>query len=718
MANKNCVCVSFNGYYIVPVPMVSISRSYDEDGTGRVIGVTTNIKLEGKIVAARDESQTRADIYNAILQSSPCVMGGTNINNGVGISQAGTDNLMEEERAIRKVFTNSNFLNNEVDAPSSLGPGGILNYPSVNYTTYPGNDFANRFFIRANGKTIIDGFAKVMSYSANETDNNWTTTINYSVELQMSESVSLFLNDASTYLIKSISDEISIEPLEEHNEWNPFDPVLSTVFGYNGYIIDNPYYQVNNMYTYPIHAARHKITRTIEAVGKHSFNENNKFFVDNSPTQLTSSDSYNDVLGSNTRIPNMNVTANSLGSAFKNAREYVLDRLFHYPTMFYLYDWTIVNRVRTTNANETNGSFRVTETSIAVDPNYHPPWADDWTAEVSVDATFLQTVRINGTIKGFETMAPFVKWDSVDQYEAEPRAGNTNEYKNLEPFRAKPGVSENAGFLNNRFPDINDNSNAINNQQLKVGKYQNALRGLHWLKSHLDGTNGIGGNPYNSPIVNRAKLFFYRTTSYPNGTTYNHNPYKYLNSTQVVNERNLAANATVPPPRTAFWNFGGQSNASFNPIPVNMTEAHRSHAGEIDYSIEFNNRPLNMIPGSVSESLSITDNFPVQQIAEVFVLGRRLGPVIQDLGTSSLATRDVTFEVVMTRPPQLASRVIFPQQQYQAAIDAVEQLNPKYMFGGNQYALIKSYVKSDSQNWNPLEGRISIQKSWTWQRAV
>jgi hypothetical protein len=108
----------------------------------------------------------------------------------------------------------------------------------------------------------------------------------------------------------------------------------------------------------------------------------------------------------------------------------------------------------------------------------------------------------------------------------------------------------------------------------------------------------------------------------------------------------------------------------------------------------------------------------VQEVAEVFVLGRRLGPVLQDLGANTSSTREVTFEVVLPRPPQIAARFIFPQYQYQAAIDLVEQLNPKYMFGAFPYALIKSYTTADSQSYNPLEGRISITKGWKWQRAT
>ena len=710
---KYCVCVTFNGYYLVPVPMVSISRTFETDGTGRIIGVTANVKLSGKLVAAGDRTKDRAQLYSELLANSPCLSAGLSSNNGVGISANGSNNLMEEERALRKVFTNSNHLNFETDAPAIFGDLG--EYPNVSYNTYAGNANSNRLLIKTGTSVVMDGYAKVVSYSADQTDNNWTQTIDYNIELAVSQPVSLFLNDYTQFLVQSVNDDISIEPIEETNLWNWDDPVLETVFGFNFYKSDYPDSQVLPSVNYPVYASRYKITRTVEAVGKHSFNENDQFGLDNAPVSLTSSDGYNGVLGAPNRTPNMNIayTNGKMGSAFRNARAYVLQRFRHYPTPFFLRDWAIVNRVKSINSSETNGSFRITETSIAIDPAWHPPWADDWSAEVSVDSSFLTTVRINGTIKGYETLESQTAFEQLRRWDAQPAAGTDNELKNLEPLLAKPLPSRDYTYLSDKFPVVKDNKDNMTPNSLKMGKYQNALRGLHWLKRHLNSSGDqANGNVYYSPIVNRARMFFRRNMSLPTEKEFVHNPYKYLDNNAMIAERRLAANYD------SIWNQGGARYATFNPIPVNMTESHRSHAGEIDYSMEFNNRPLNLIPGSVSESLTINDNFPVQEVAEVFVLGRRLGPVLQDLGANTSSTREVTFEVVLPRPPQIAARFIFPQYQYQAAIDLVEQLNPKYMFGAFPYALIKSYTTADSQSYNPLEGRISITKGWKWQRAT
>ena len=662
---KKCVCVQYNGYYLVPAPMLSISRSFQDDGTGRVIGSTLNIKLEGKIVNARQTvaGQTREQYLTSIVDSYTCMTTAPGVNSIVGTAVDGINTMMEEERALRKIFSNSKYNYTDADAI------GTFTQPSD--ATKSSN--SNRLVVIANGNNIVNGFAKVVNYSTNPTSNNWVNTIDYSVELVIEEPASQFLNDSSKYLLSSVTDEFSIEPIDETNVFNFTDGVFSSYFAstigasslwYNG--------------AYPANATRYRITRTTSAVGKHSHNEQGLTTQESSPTQLTASDNYNNILGDTNRIPNVNVTTGS-GTAFINARAYVLDRLKHYPTPYYLNNFRIYNRVRTITPNELGGSFSISETSTAVDPAYHPPWADDWSAEVSVDSSFLQTVRINGTMKGYETYNGTYLSDNPAYGAKSSNIDNSNSVLHtgiLQPVQSSVGT----------FASQSNN---------KIGKYQNAVSGMHWLKGHSTTSDGYP-NTYLSPMARRAELFF---TGGNTTANIGNNPYRWLNSSTIMGERNAS-----------------NSMYQMNPVPVSMSESHRPHAGEIDYTFEFNNRPLSMIRGSVSETLNINDSFPVQQIAEIFVLGRKLGPVLQDLNTVSAASREITLEVVLPRPRSLLDRTIFPVDAYRSATGIVEQLNPKYMFGTTD-TTIKSFVKSDNQSWNPIEGRLSISKGWTWQRG-
>jgi len=667
MAAK-CVCIKYNGYYLVPAPMIKVSRSFQDDGTGRVIGSTLSITLEGKIVNARPNvaNQTRSQYLGSIASSYSCLPTAPVAESIVGTSLDGINTMMEEERALRKIFSNSKYNYTDADAL------GTFTQPA---DATAASD-ANRLVVIANGNIVVDGFAKVISYNANPTSNNWVNTIDYTIELSIEEPATQFLNDSNKYLVSSVTDDFSIEPLDETNPFANGDPIFSTYFGssiganslwYNG--------------SYPANSTRYRITRTTSAVGKHSHNEQGLSSTESAPTALTTNENaYTNILGDANRIPNAIVKAGS-GTAFINARSYVLDRLRHYPTTFYLNSFTLCNRVRTLTPNELGGSFSVSETSIAVDPAFHPPWADDWSAEVNVDSSFLQTVRINGTVKGYETYGGNILSDST-AYGAKPSnitiTNSTLHTGILEPVRAPLGVMPPTTSTNYR-----------------VGKYQNAVSGMHWLKGA--GSNSAGyPNTYLSPMARRAELFF---TGGNNTSNIGNNPYRWLNSNTIMTERNVS-----------------NSTYQMNPVPVSMSESHRPHAGEIDYTFEFNNRPLNLVRGSVSETLNINDSFPVQQIAEIFVLGRKLGPVLQDLNTVSAASREITLEVVLPRPRSLLDRTIFPVDAYRAVTGIVEQFNPKYMFGTTD-TTIKSFVKTDNQTWNPMEGRLSISKGWTWQRG-
>jgi hypothetical protein len=657
--------------------MISVSRSFQDDGTGRVIGSTLNIKLEGKIVNARPGSlpgggtQTRAQYLDSIKNSYSC-LGGTNPSTElvIGTSIDGINTMMEEERAFRKVFSNSKYNYTDADAVGSFPQP----HPNPDAATS-----ANRLTVIANGNNVVDGFAKVVSYSSSPTSNNWVNTIDYSVELVIEEPATQFLNDGTSYLLSSVTDNFSIEPLDETNVFNNNDGIFNTYFGSSIGANSLWYYGA-----YPANATRYRITRTISAVGKHSHNQQGSTTVESAPNALTTNDAnWNGILGDPNRIPGTLVRTGG-GTAFTNARSYVLERLRHYPTKFYLNTWTLVNRVRTLSPNELAGSFEVNETSIAVNPSYHPNWADDWSAEVSVDSSFLQTVRINGTVKGYETYTGTFL-DDNPAYGAKSKTMADN------------GSVLHTGILEPIIPTIGTMPGTTQQGQDggMIGKYQNAVSGMHWLKGHSSTSAGYP-NTYLSPIARRAELFF---TGGNNTNNIGNNPYRWLNSSTIMAER-----------------AGSNSTYQMNPVPVSMSESHRPHAGEIDYTFEFNNRPLNLVRGSVSETLNINDSFPVQQIAEIFVLGRKLGPVLQDLNTVSAASREITFEVVLPRPRSLLDRTIFPVAAYQAITGIVEQLNPKYMFG-NTDTTIKSFVKSDNQSWNPIEGRLSITKGWTWQRG-
>lgn len=676
MADK-CVCIVYNGVLLVPTPMISLSRSY-QDAAGRHIGSTLSVNINGKIVqggAFANPNDSREAILGKFLTQYPCNVGGLDIapNGMAGICALGIDKLLLEEQRMRKVFErNYSQLSTEP-----------LPYPTQRFSNigpfddgYVENIDTNKFKLYVNGTLVVEGYAKVNSYSSDS--ENFINTINYSAELSIEEPKELFSNSSNLHLISSYSDNITIEPIEDSNAINPDDPILNVYFGtaFGG----NPAFPNTNIdrHNY-LYNTRYNISRTIEAVGKHSNNTLNTTHLGNSNLHTKAAE----------------------GTALGNARFYVLDRLKHFPTDSLLSnDYICVNRVKSLTHDDAAGSFRITENSMAIDKNNHPSWIDDWTVEISIDNTFLQTVRINGTIRGLETYGTNILTENASIMDGS-QPGSMSVTQNGTLVLANQLNSYTGSLPDNLLPTENSTLGSTHySGEQKISKYQNALQGMYYLKN-LDSTT-----PYNSPIFRRAELFFLNTVG-ANGTPggRNNNPYRWLNSNNILVNRSILPSNVVAP--------------AMNPIPVNITESHRKHVGEIDYSFEFNNRPLNLIPGSVSETLNINDTFPSQQIAEIFVLGRKLGPVLQNLGTVTSSTRDITFEVVLPRPRALAQRYIFPTNIFERIMAVVEQLNPKYTFGTTSFpaSSIKSYVKNDNQSYDPLEGRIRIQKTWVWQRA-
>lgn len=167
-------------------------------------------------------------------------------------------------------------------------------------------------------------------------------------------------------------------------------------------------------------------------------------------------------------------------------------------------------------------------------------------------------------------------------------------------------------------------------------------------------------------------------------------------------------------PNSTSKKYLGRDESPLNPIPLSVTEGFNPADGSVTYSWSYNNRPLNLINGSISETLTINDTFAVPVVAELFVLGRRLGPVLQSLGTYTTPIRDVTFDVIMPRPTGLQG-LRFPRTAYVQITGLVETLNPIHLMGPGSSA---SYVKSDTEDWSVTEGRFTKRKTWAWQTCV
>lgn len=155
------------------------------------------------------------------------------------------------------------------------------------------------------------------------------------------------------------------------------------------------------------------------------------------------------------------------------------------------------------------------------------------------------------------------------------------------------------------------------------------------------------------------------------------------------------------------------SGYTLNIIPIEFKVGKNPITGTINYSYSFDNRPSNVITGSLSESISITDNFNEAVVAIIPVLGRAAGPVLQPINTKKEANRQLAIEVVMPvqsfssgissiRTALFANR---PTVQVSGIIQAADPAGQGYT----------SYQVQNSENWSPKNGRYSRQITWIYQ---
>ena len=152
------------------------------------------------------------------------------------------------------------------------------------------------------------------------------------------------------------------------------------------------------------------------------------------------------------------------------------------------------------------------------------------------------------------------------------------------------------------------------------------------------------------------------------------------------------------------------STRSLNPQIKSQSVGDNWVNGVITYNYEFDDRPLNCVSGSLSENITIADNLPTDVFASLTVIGRAAGPILQDIGTTTAASRDVSIEVTMPIPTGCTPSLMFatnPRIDVQALLCLFEA----ELTGDNDTV----FKTNDSENWEPKTGRYSRGVSWTYQ---
>jgi hypothetical protein len=516
---------------------------------------------------------------------------------------------------------------------------------------------------------------KINSFSANKSNDNWLFSSDYTVDLEFSEPAY-----SGGPLIRSGSDSWSLEPIDEYvyTDWNmdvnqraEYDnPLLNPSAGSSSSNATPTRVpaQDGRVNLSLVSIPQFKLSRKLSAVG------------------IPDGGSGNCGSGDYTAYQNAQnwvklKLAEAFGGSITNASGLPrlspngISALDGFSELF------LYNHLRTTNFDHLAGSYEVNETWLAMPTGIK--YTEDYSIESSTDDRFIKTVRIQGTIKGLMISAiPIMSGSSG-------LVPDSTGIISL-AYSKTPGISG-SSFSQ----QIQDKISAASNDQSLYGnKYQNALSGwLNDVKPYLYRRASLG---VNSPDRNKD----------------------YINTTL----------ATPPAaPNNPVYSYENLLNI----IPVSTTEGHDPRKGSISYTYEFNNK-TRFMSGVLAENISISDTGPTEIINQAFVLGRRLGPILQSLGTRTNATKSVSIDIVVLPPSSIKGFVMSERECpvwtggtiYQTINQLVEGLRP---FGARQGGVFsnvtftrdriegQAYVTRDDQSWNPMEGRYTRNVDWVYQ---
>jgi hypothetical protein len=345
----------------------------------------------------------------------------------------------------------------------------------------------------------------------------------------------------------------------------------------------------------------------------------------------------------------------------------------------------LYNHLRTINFSIHAGSYEVNETWLAMPVKIG--YTEDYTVETSSDEAFNKTVKINGTIKGL----------------ARANSGVMSGVSGLNPYQSVIDLSgamaaktetEGVGYS---LRDADPSTTVSNITTISSLKYQNA---------------------YNAWIEDIKPYIYRRASMVINSFDRNQSPLSYITTPpSPPNDPTL----TIEKP--------------LNPNPVSLSETHDPRKGTINYSCEFTNK-FKYFDETVAESITISDDNPIDVVNEAFVLGRRLGPVLQGLGTITSAKKTIDLEVMVVPPTSLAgffmSSYLCPLyingELYTKIDTLINQLKP---FGDRANTIFGSYgtripttqdqgnlyIAQDSHSWDPTEGVYRRSVQWVYQHC-
>tara|TARA_B100000524_G_scaffold321295_1_gene202099 strand:+ start:1999 stop:3951 length:1953 start_codon:yes stop_codon:yes gene_type:complete len=162
-----------------------------------------------------------------------------------------------------------------------------------------------------------------------------------------------------------------------------------------------------------------------------------------------------------------------------------------------------------------------------------------------------------------------------------------------------------------------------------------------------------------------------------------------------------------------------QTQVQLNSEPLSVSLGANKIAGELTYSLEFDNRPTNIISSAISESINVSDTYPGDVFSVIPVIGRPTGPILQYIGGRTEYKRDVSINLIMDytkipydsgRPSLLLLKPSVNEPTATELANLLESLSP-----ANEPGVRKYFISAPSENWEPKTGNYSFNLSFTYE---
>ena len=160
-----------------------------------------------------------------------------------------------------------------------------------------------------------------------------------------------------------------------------------------------------------------------------------------------------------------------------------------------------------------------------------------------------------------------------------------------------------------------------------------------------------------------------------------------------------------------------------NSQPKSITVGANEYVGEINYNLQFDNRPTNIISGALTENITVNDTYPGDVFAVIPVIGRPTGPILQYIGSRTEYQRSISVNLVMdyTKVPYGSGRstlllkkpsVVEPMATQLANL--IRELSP-----AGEPNIRKYFVNpSPQETWSPHDGVYNFNLTWTYELGL